>query len=238
MERQVKAHDELGRSLAADKIKIREWEDQIKALEKQVDGLREKVDENERAFADMPYPDIAGTKTAFRQQRQDYQAAADKETAPLREKIAQADELNTAFRTNKRHFEIQDEVKAAEKKVEALTAVIAQCDKEKEDKLAAAKLPLAGLSFDESGILLNKLPLGQGSQAEQLKSVLAIGFALKPKIRVALVRDASILDDESLKQVEALCAEQDAQVWLESVLKSGQTPDPTAIVIEDGAVKE
>lgn len=188
-----------------------------------------------KSALDQLRPTDMETLTAIHQEARDQlQAKVEDTLLPIQEQISKADETNTKVRANRQHDEIAAEVKRLHERAETLTQTISQCEKAKEDALAGAKFPLPGLSFDESGILLNRLPLNQGSQAEQLKAVLAIGFALKPRIRVALVRDASLLDADSLQQISQICSEQDAQVWLECVTSD----DPTAIEIVDGSVKE
>ncbi|HEU4344375.1 MAG TPA: hypothetical protein VFU31_22675, partial [Candidatus Binatia bacterium] len=129
---------------------------------------------------------------------------------------------------------LKAEVENIEKKVEALTSEIDSYDKAKSDQLSAAKFPLPGLSFDDTGVLLNGVPFTQGSQAQQLQAAIAIGIAMNPTVRVILVRDASLLDDRSMELVAKMAAEHDMQFWLERVSDDA----PGAIVIEDGAVKE
>lgn len=90
-----------------------------------------------------------------------------------------------------------------------------------------------GLTFDENGVLLNKIPFDQASSAEQLKVSLAMGIAMNPKLRVLLIRDGSLLDEDNLKMIAELAAKNDCQIWLERV-GSG---DEVSIIIEDGSIK-
>jgi hypothetical protein len=114
----------------------------------------------------------------------------------------------------------------------ALTAQIEALDQEKADALAAAKLPLDGLGFTEDGVTYQGQPLSQASGAEQLRVSLAIAMALNPTLRVIRVADASLLDADNLKLVEAMAAENDFQIWLEVVGDAGGV----GVVIEDGQV--
>lgn len=152
----------------------------------------------------------------------------------IQERIAGAEETNKQVRANAERAKARAEHKRRETQADALTANIEKIDEEKRAALAGARFPVQGMSFDESGILLDGLPFEQGSQAQQLRASMAIAFALNPKLRVALVRDASLLDEDSLKLVAELAAEQDCQVWLERVGKG----DEVSVVIEDGEVAE
>jgi hypothetical protein len=107
-------------------------------------------------------------------------------------------------------------------------------DAGKTEKLAAAKFPVDGLSFDETGVTFGGLPFEQASSAEQLRISVAIGIALNPKLKVLLIRDGSLLDADSLKLVAEMAADSDAQVWVERVDDTRKV----GVVIEDGSVVE
>jgi hypothetical protein len=79
----------------------------------------------------------------------------------------------------------------------------------------------------------NGLPLEQASSADQLRISVSIGLALNPKLKVILIRDGSLLDDDALKSVADMAAQADAQVWMERVGKTGDV----SVVIEDGMVE-
>lgn len=98
--------------------------------------------------------------------------------------------------------------------------------------LAEAKFPVEGLSFDDSGVTYNGIPFSQASSAEQLRVSVAMGIALNPNLRVLLIRDGSLLDQDNLKLVAQMAEEADMQVWLERV---GHGPE-CSVIIEDGYV--
>lgn len=50
-----------------------------------------------------------------------------------------------------------------------------------------------------------------------------------PKLKVVLIRDGSLLDENSLRTVGEMAEAAGAQVWLETVGKDGE-----GIIIEDG----
>jgi hypothetical protein len=115
-----------------------------------------------------------------------------------------------------------------------MTARLEKMDSDKRAATTNAKYPVPGLLFDASGgITLNGIPFEQCSAAEQLKVSIAVGFALNPKLRVLLVRDGSLLDEDSMNVLIAMAKEADAQVWIERV----ETDAHTSVVIEDGHVQ-
>lgn len=155
------------------------------------------------------------------------------ETA-IKKEIESVTLTNTRIQANRRHQEQNGEVQKHQFTWDKLTSEIESIDQEKQDRLSWADFPLDGLSFDDNRVLLNGVPFSQCSQAQQLQAAVAIGLALNPKVRVILVRDASLLDDDSMALLAELAAKHDAQVWLERVDDSS----PGAIVIENGEVKE
>ena len=59
-----------------------------------------------------------------------------------------------------------------------------------------------------------------------------MAVALNPKLKVVLVRDGSLLDDNSLELVAELAKVSGHQVWMEIVDTSGEV----GVYIEDGQV--
>jgi ATPase subunit of ABC transporter with duplicated ATPase domains len=158
--------------------------------------------------------------------------AAAIDPAPIKERMAKAEEINRQVRANRTYKET--EAKAAEYKKQAddLTKQIEAIDEDKEKQLKAAKFPVDGLSFDSEGVLYNGVPFGQASQAERIRVSVSIAAALNPKLRIALIRDGSLLDSESMKLLNELAAEKDMQIWIESVMDE---KEPGCIFIEDGS---
>jgi hypothetical protein len=69
-------------------------------------------------------------------------------------------------------------------------------------------------------------------QRGAIKISVAIGFALNPKLKILLIRDGSLLDDDNMKVVAEMAAAAGAQIWMERV----GTDEHTSVVIEDGHV--
>jgi hypothetical protein len=85
----------------------------------------------------------------------------------------------------------------------------------------------------EKRILYNGVPLAQCSQSEGLRAGIAIVLAQKPKLRICLIRNGSLLDDKAMAALPALAKEFDAQIWVERV---GQDKF-CQVIIEDGTVR-
>lgn len=200
--------------------KLREdTERQATAWENQASELQANAAETEAKLeAAGPLPDPVNTELLTTQI-----AAARESNA----RIARAEEAA------RHRADLIQRAGAAEKKAEALTAELAALDKAKTDAIAAAKLPVEGLSFGDGVVMLNGLPFDQASGAEQLGVSCAVAAALNPKLRVLRCKDGALLDGDAMKMLAEFAEANDMQIWIETV-DSGRAG---AIVIEDGMVK-
>jgi len=161
------------------------------------------------------------------------------DVSALRSELEAAKERNRQIETARnaatKKKELEDAAASAEAESETLTAQMEARDKQKSDALSAAKYPIEGLSVGDGVVMFNGVPFDQASASEQMKVSVAIAMAANPELRVILMRDGSLLDDDSLAQIEAMAAgaEPPYQVWIERVDSSGTV----GFVIEDGSVK-
>jgi len=154
------------------------------------------------------------------------------DTAAVRTRIAAAREANAAVTRREERDAAIKSAAALEAEAASLTAAIEKRRAAMHAAIAAAKLPVEGLSLGDDHITLNDLPFDQASDAEQLRVSIAIAMALNPKLRVIRVRDGSLLDEDALKLVAEMAGGNDYQVWLEKVSSDGKV----GFVIDDGMV--
>jgi prefoldin subunit 5 len=151
----------------------------------------------------------------------------------ITDQIASAGTTNRRIRDHHQREELSKQAKAAEKESEALTAKIEAIDAKKSELLYSAPFPVQGLAFTDSGVTYNEIPFSQASSAEQLRVSVAMGLAMNPKLRVMLIRDGSLLDDEGMKMLAKFAEENNAQIWIERVADKGGV----GVVIEDGQIE-
>lgn len=156
-----------------------------------------------------------------------------RDLSALRQQIDAAKKKNDEARDRAAKRDRIEKAERFESQAKAFTDAMDARDADKRAKIAAAKLPVKGISFGAGSILMNDVPFEQASDAEQLRASIAIAMALNPKLRVIRVRDGSLLDEESIKLLEEMANEQDYQVWVERVDASGKV----GFVLEDGHVK-
>lgn len=151
----------------------------------------------------------------------------------LRDQIANAESLNNLVRAKaERNKQRVEHAKVADLEFEADQRIKA-IDESKKEQIKKAKFPIEGLAFGDSDVLFNGMPLEECSAAERLKVCLAIGSAMGSDLKVMLIRDGSLLDEDSVAELQRFADEQDVQILLELVGEGG----PESIVIEDGVVR-
>ena len=149
--------------------------------------------------------------------------------ADVRSKQRHNDEANRLAENKSR---LQKQLVSAEESSARHTKRLEEIDAEKAKMLAAAKMPVEGMTLQGDRVCINGVPFSQASSAEQIRVGLAMGAALNPKLRVVLIRDGSLLDDDSMALVGEWAEANGMQVIVERVANDGAV----GIVIEDGQV--
>lgn len=149
-------------------------------------------------------------------------------------KIKQAEQINAVMDLRDNRALEEKALRAAQKTADELTAKMQGLQEQKRAAIESAKLPVDGLEFGDGELLLKGVPLAQLSAAEQLKLSMDIAMAENPKLRVLLLKDASLLDSESLDYVRQRAEAEGYQVWAERVAADGAV----GFVIEDGELKQ
>ena len=152
----------------------------------------------------------------------------------LRAAFMESMKISAIIKENERHEEVKAAVTERRRKSADLTEEIDTLENRKRKMLASAKFPIPELGLSDSGVTLNGLPFEQASSAEQLRASVAMGLAMNPKLKIMLIKDGSLLDENSLRMVAEMAEKADAQIWMERVGEGKET----SVVIEDGAVKE
>lgn len=197
-----------------------QWASEVDKLKRQLAEAEERL---KSATEEAARADAAATEA--REKRVDL--------APIKERIQSSEATNAKVRANVARSALMTELQAAEESAARMTKRIEAIDQEKVDRLAAAKFPVAGLSFDETGVMFNGIPFSQASSAEQIRVSVAMGLAMNPTLKVLLIRNGSLMDEDALALVAEMAEAAGAQVWIERVDSSGSV----GIVIEDGMVK-
>jgi predicted ATPase len=222
----------------AEEVSISELMRQIQEGERQVRAMEDhhaQMIQVQREIADLQ-----DRLSALLQREQDLSAYADGMPDPngmlpeLRSRLEDAERLNALARERIAQEQLAANVAGARSRAEELTKALEAHDAAQAKALAESKLPVEGLGFTADGVSLNGIPLAQASTAEQLRVSVALALAQSPGLRVAMIKDGSLLDRDSLALVAQMAAEAGAQCWIERVGDG----EEVSVVIEDGTVAE
>lgn len=150
--------------------------------------------------------------------------------AEINEQIKAASAVAAAVNVRKQHEAAVAELGLLEDRSKELTGAISLLDADKAKAMSEIQLPVPGLGFNDAGVTFNGVPFEQASGAEQLRASVAIGIALNPKLKVMLVRDGSLLDDDGMKMLSDMAEAAGSQIWVERVGRDKSV----SFVIEDG----
>lgn len=206
---------------AAARARAAEAEERARDAEWQAKSDRKLADEARARADEWAAKQLAATEAA----------AQGPSLSDLRHMLATAASNNALADANDRKAAAMAEADKLAASYAAHTQRLSEIDDERRAMLDAVAFPVDGLGFGDSGVTFRGLPLGQASQAEQIRIGMEIALASDPAVRIALIRDGSLLDDEHLQLVAEIATARGAQVWVERVGDN----DDGAIIIEDGA---
>lgn len=211
-------HRGLGSGLSALDRRIAELEEKLAETRKDREAVAERRD---------------SLTASIERKREEVAALVDPDLDEPKARLATLEATNRKVRQAQERAKLEAEAKKLAARADELTGAIEAIDEKKAAALASAKFPVEGLGFDELGPTLHGAPLEQASQAEKLRLSVAIGAALNPRLRVMLLRDGSVLDDDGMRLLAELAQAHGLQLWCERV----GDRDASAIIIEDGMVR-
>jgi DNA repair exonuclease SbcCD ATPase subunit len=156
------------------------------------------------------------------------------DVAALTQNLASAQRTNRAIDERNKWEALRTERDAHKRHAEKLTRQIEARNEKKAAAIAGAKIPVEGITFDESQVLFNGLPMASLGEGEQIRISTQIGMAANPRLRVLCIRHGEALDEDGLTILGELAKANDFQVWMARVDSSGKV----GIVLEDGMVAE
>lgn len=209
------------------------------ALEKEVEEAQAKVAEAQLALLDAKREaddvkealEIAGRETGDARTTADSAPVADESV--FEQQVSDSQGVNAKVRANAARVALEAHLEKRKAEAVSLSKQIDDIDAAKAKALSEAKFPVPGLTFDENGVYFNGVPFNQSSSREQVVVSAAIGISMNPKLRVLLIRDGSLLDEDAMADLGNWADENKAQIWIERVAGDKEV----GIVIEDGAVK-
>lgn len=202
---------------------VNETKEKIASLEKELEDTKAKLVSQEGRRETLRH-EYASKKKEF----------AGLDSTAIHKQLTEITDTNKRIRNNASRLELEGQVMEKEEALLKLEKELGDVSIAKEKAMTAAKFPIPGLSFNDHGVLYCGVPFDQASGADKLRTSLAMGIALNPKIRVMVIRDGSLLDDRNLDIVRKMAKESGVQVWVERVGHG----EECSVIIDDGEVLE
>jgi DNA repair exonuclease SbcCD ATPase subunit len=159
-------------------------------------------------------------------------ATPKKDISAIQSQMAQLESRNIKIRANKKHQTALTDYKQFESDYNSFTKQLEAVEVQRKQLLSSATMPVPGLSFNDTCLTYNDIPLTQCSDGEKLMVSLAISMALNPKLRVLRIKDGSLLDSTNRQILHNQIKDKDFQLWMESV----SSDKKVGIFIEEGEV--
>jgi hypothetical protein len=154
----------------------------------------------------------------------------------VKQKISDADSVNEKVRANKKHDEVEAELKKSRGDWQKLTDKLKAIQDMRAEEVANAEWPMEGMELNEDGLLMNGLPFEQASTSQRIMASVKVGMALNPKLRLLVCQHGSDLDNDTLDALESVVKENDFQLIIELVTRTDADAERCAVIIEDGRV--
>lgn len=156
------------------------------------------------------------------------------DVAALRAEIAKAEEVKGVLAMHESRKRHREDAVAFKAKAGILTEQIEQIDADQIAAIAAAKLPVEGLSLTDEAVMLRGVPLAQAGTAEKIEAAVALAMAKNPRLKVITVDEGSELDSDAMEFIAKLAEERGFQVWVARVDETREV----GFVIEDGEIAQ
>jgi AAA ATPase domain len=158
-------------------------------------------------------------------------------TAPrdeLKSRAESLDATNKKVRSNKDRATIGSELQTKRAKVDELTLELKRLDDAKKTRISESKFPIEGLGFDELGPSLNGHPLKQCGEAELWSLSCALCMAKNPKLKFALIRRGSQLDDDAMLKLQSMAQERGFRLLIEVVTRKPEDELGVDVMMRNG----
>ena len=236
------AHNRLKNELDAESAKAMNFQ---RAAEQALDAIRTDIADRHAEIAKLQ-AEVADMESKVPGYEQDVDAAqkaaawaarkagdfSPVDTAAISQAIREAEQTNRQIGVRDKHVRLDADLEQLRADLQTINNELAKAEADKAAAIAGAAMPIPGLTFSETEVVYEGIPLSQVNDAKKLEIGIAVSMAMNPKLRV-IKTSANGLDSRSLARISDMVKGAGYQLWLERVDESGQV----GIVIEDGEVK-
>ena len=197
--------------------KIVNIENSIQIQENNIANKKAKLDELMKQI-DLLGSEISDDEEELRLSNWKLSVMTKIDISELQEKLNQSNENNTKYDIYQKYISSKWELLNKQQEANKMTTEIEVIDQEKAEKMSQAKLPIDNMIFSEQdGIIINNIPLDQYSTAQQMIIACKIATSINSDLKVIYIKDGSLLDNQSLQDLENFANDNDYQIFCERV---------------------
>lgn len=153
-----------------------------------------------------------------------------RDLSEINQMIASADEINKKAMERQRYCQLTQEAQQKEVELQKQVDKLEELRMSKNEMIKNANMPIPWMKFNENDwVIINNILFDQYSSAEQLKMACKIATSVNPTLKVIYIKDGSLLDSNSMKEMEEFAEKEQYQIFIERVWEEADT-----IIMRDG----
>lgn len=196
------------------------------AAEREVDRIKKMLADAEKALK-------AAAKRTKAAAKQVESVGEEKSTGDLEEQLQNAEILGDKFRDQEEHLEAREEFRKAEEEADKASKDVDECQARIREVLESGIYPASGMTVTDEGVLIDGVPFDDVNRARQDRALIEAALFDKPDAPIMLIDNGEGFDDESLKLLDDILTEKDAQ----AIVAAGSRLQSYDIFVEDGTSK-
>lgn len=211
----------LAINVSALQAEIDDVEGDRQACNRNIESLDRELIEGEKALSDLVeekkrLEDKMGVVSArlvdLKEESNQYP-----DTESQRQEVEKARAHNEQIDIAIKHEGSAERIEKLEEEVTKVADQLEDIETQRVNALESAKFPIDGLGFDEEGVTFKGRPFTEIEESQRLRIGIRMVIASDPQCKVIRVTDASLLDDDSIAEMDELAKKEGYQFWLEIV---------------------
>lgn len=143
------------------------------------------------------------------------EAISPMQTVELEEKVRNVDEINRNVQIRRTYESLKAEAEQRRAEYQQADDAVKAIQARKVEGLKQAVFPHPSLSVTDDGVLFDGVPFAQANSASRNKAAFALATAKQPDLRLVIVKDGDLLDEDSLAEIDRLALERGYTVLVE-----------------------
>lgn len=204
---------------------VESWEMEVEGAETDIETLEQQLVAARKRLLEG--------KAGLEKAKADAAKIKEIDIKPIGERLRLGNDTNAKVRANHARAALVAQFQADHDRYRELGEQLEAIEKQKMDRLAAAKCPVKGLTFTEDAVLLDGLPFTQDMESHQMLVCVELAAALNPTLRTIVIDGAERILPPLWAELNAWAVDHDYQVFGFKATEGHEC----MFTLEDGKVK-